>query len=176
MNRGLLQYLTSLQEAKGIIYVCAGPHACIRECTVCTCMWLNTSLCVCLCVCAEKGLAGLGPLSAGTPCGEEEAPQNQVISLPPSLQRPPIPWAPYTAGGLKRTTHSSLQNTYMRMWSGKPFPETRETARSYLKRYFTLIYENTCGFGADVCFACEIHLSNVIDKKFVKCTQQEWTI
>lgn len=63
----------------------------MREYAVCMCMQLNTSLCVCLCVCTERGLAGLGRLLAGIPCGEEEDPQNQVISLPRSLQRPPIP-------------------------------------------------------------------------------------
>lgn len=72
------------------------------------CMYVHAAkhifVCVCLCVCTERGLAGLGRLLAGIPCGEEEDPQNQVISLPRSLQRPPIPWASYTARGLKRTT------------------------------------------------------------------------
>ena len=36
------------------IRYCAGPQVCICEYTVCTCMWLNTSLCVCLCVCRER--------------------------------------------------------------------------------------------------------------------------
>lgn len=71
------------------------------EHTVCTCMWhkhIFVYVCVCLCAHAcpyvcKNGLAGLGPISAKTPYGEEEARQNQVTSLLP-VQRPPIPHAP----------------------------------------------------------------------------------
>lgn len=101
---------------------------------------------VCVRVCAEKGLAGLGPLSAGTPCGEEEAPQNQVISLPPSLQRPPIPWAPYTARG-NQEDYTQLPAEHLHedvIWKTVPQNYKKQQEATWKDSLTKAKYENKC--------------------------------